>query len=357
MSLFKDMLKSDETLFKNEIALDFDFIPKLMPYREQQQRYTASCIAPLLQERNGKNLFIFGPPGIGKTAAIKWVFRDLEEETDDVIPIYINCWQKNTTYKIILEICDILGYKFTHNKKTDELFKIIKDMLNKKAAVFCFDEADKLDDTDLIYMLLEDIYKCSIFMITNFKDYILDIDDRIKSRLTPETLEFKQYSDKETEGIIKERIKYAFHEGIWSDEALKIIVDKTSKLKDIRSGLHLLKESGLAAEDTSSKKILEEHAKKAVQKLDEFSIKKSTDLEEDTRMILNIIKENSGKKIGDLFKIYKKKDGKNTYKTFQRKIEKLEKNKFIEVSKTSGGAEGNTSIISYQNVEKKLTDF
>ena len=114
-SLFKDILKSDETLFKNEVALDFDYLPKLIPYREQEQRAMAACIKPLLEERNGKNLFIFGFPGIGKTAAARHVLMELEEETDDVIPIYINCWQKNTTFKILLDICDILGYKLTHN--------------------------------------------------------------------------------------------------------------------------------------------------------------------------------------------------------------------------------------------------
>ncbi|MBU0461012.1 MAG: cell division control protein 6, partial [Nanoarchaeota archaeon] len=79
MSLFKDMLKGDESLFRNEIALDYDFLPKLLPYRENEQRHLATCIAPLLNGRNGKNLFIFGAPGIGKTAAMKFVFRDLEE--------------------------------------------------------------------------------------------------------------------------------------------------------------------------------------------------------------------------------------------------------------------------------------
>ena len=154
MGLFKDTLRAEESLFKNGVALDYDFLPKLLPYREMQQRYVVSCIKPLLQERNGKNLFIFGAPGIGKTAAVRFVLRDLEEETEDVIPIYINCWQKNTTFKIILEICNNMCYKLSHNKKTDELFEIITGILNKKAAVFAFDEVDILEDFDFIYMIL-----------------------------------------------------------------------------------------------------------------------------------------------------------------------------------------------------------
>ena len=132
MALFRDILHSDESLFKNELALDYSFLPKILPHREQQQRYMASIINPLLDGKNGKNLFVYGAPGIGKTAAMKFVLNELEEETDEVIPVYINCWQKSTTFKIVVDICEQLGYKLTHNKRTEELFDIIKNMLNKK---------------------------------------------------------------------------------------------------------------------------------------------------------------------------------------------------------------------------------
>ena len=100
MSLFKNILKSDESLFRDEIALDYEYLPKLLPYREKEQFYLANCIKPLLQKRNGKNILIHGAPGIGKTAATKHILRDLENETEEVIPIFINCWKKNTTNKI-----------------------------------------------------------------------------------------------------------------------------------------------------------------------------------------------------------------------------------------------------------------
>ena len=148
MGIFNDMLRSDQTLFKNDTALDTEFLPKILPFREQQQRYVASCIAPLLQGRNGKNLLIYGPPGIGKTATVKYMFKELEEQTDDVIIIYINCWQKNTTFKIAVSICEELDYVLTHNKKTEELFAVIKNIINKKSAVFAFDEIDKIEDFD-----------------------------------------------------------------------------------------------------------------------------------------------------------------------------------------------------------------
>jgi len=357
MALFKDMLGAEESLFKNELALDYSFLPKILPHRENQQRHAAACIKPLLTEKNGKNLFIYGAPGIGKTAALRFVLNELEEESEDVVPIYINCWQKNTTFKIITEICEQLGYKLTHNKRTEELFEVVKSILNKKAAVFVFDEADKLEDLDFLYAILEEIYKKTVFLVTNHSDWFKDLDDRVKSRLMSESLEFKPYNLAETRDILKQRREYAFVQNVWEDDAFELIVKKTADAEDIRTGLYLMREAGNISEDKSSRKITLQHAQEALSKVDKFTIKKSTDLNEDEQFVLDIIKNNSEKKIGDLYNIYKEKNGKLVYKSFQRRIDKLQKNKFINVKKTQGGKDGNTTIIKYATETKKLTEF
>ena len=357
MALFKDMLKADESLFKNSVALDYDYMPKIMKYREGEQQQMASCIKPLFQKRNGRNLFIYGPPGIGKTLACRNVLKELEEQSDEIFPIYINCWQKNTSFKILIKICSLLDYKLTHNKRTDELFNIVKGILNKKSVVFVFDEADKLDDFDFLYSILEEIYRKSIFLINNDSSWLSELEDRIKSRLMPEMLEFRSYNGNEIDGIIRERIKYAFFENVWEEEAIELAVEKTFELGDIRSGLYLLREAGNAAEDRSSRKITLEDIKKAMEKLPEFNSKNTLELDEDKKFILEIIKKNSGKKIGEIYKSYQDEGGKAIYKTFQRKIAKLEKDNFISTEKIAGGKEGKTTIISIKNITKKITDF
>ncbi len=348
------MLKSNETIFKNPIALDYDFIPKIVPYREGEQKTIVSAIIPILQGRNGRNLFITGLPGIGKTLATKKVLEELEEETDEIIPIYINCWNKNTTYKILTTITEEIGYKFTQNKKTEELLKIIKERINQNAAVFVFDEIDKAEDLDFLYMLLEEIYKNSIILITNYKEWIINLEDRIKSRLTPEHIEFKPYNLEETKKILKERTKTAFYEGVIEEEIINYIAQKTYKAKDIRRGLYLLKEAGNNAEENSRKKILIEDVKKAEEKIIDFKIKKTEELKEEEKKILELIKKNDAKKIGQLYEIYTKQleeEKKETisYKTFQRRIAKLEQGKYITIKLLTGGKEGKTSIIFYNS--------
>lgn len=358
MALFKDMLNSDESLFKNEIALDYSFMPKLAPYRESQQQYVAACIKPLFQKRNGKNLFIYGKPGIGKTLICKKVLDAIEEETDEeIIPIYINCWKTNTSFKIMNEICRIIGYKFTQNKRTEELFVVIKQILNKKSVVFCFDEIDKAEDLDFAYSILDDIYRKTIIFITNMKSFLETIDSRLKSRLMMDLLEFKPYNFEETNGILKQRSESAFAPNVFSDEVLEVVARKTVELEDMRIGLYLLREAGLAAENKSSRKISVEYVQGAIKKLDDYNIKDSSDLEEDVRFVLSIIKENSNTKMGDLYKVYKEKGGRLVYKSFVRKVKKLAEGKFVSLNKIEGGAEGNITIVKYKGKEKKLSDF
>lgn len=354
--MFKDILKSSETLFKNETALDYSFTPKLVPYREREQRIIAGCIKPLFDKKNGRHAFIYGQPGVGKTVALTKMLEELEQETEEIIALHINCWKHNTTYKIILEICDKMDFKFVQNKKTEELFRWIKQALNKKSAVFVFDEADKLEDLDFLYMILEEIYRKTVILITNYKEWLVELDERIKSRLMPEVIEFRHYNLEETKGILMQRAEYAFQPNILENEAFNLIAKKTFDMQDMRVGLHLLKESAHIAEDKSSRKINLEHAHQALDKIDEFTIKNPEELASDEQMILELAKANSGKRIGNLFKCYQDNGGKLAYKSFQRKIEKLEKNKFITVEKTAGGDEGNTTIVK-SNSERKLTDF
>jgi cell division control protein 6 len=352
---FFDDVGGGQSLIRNENALDLEFVPKILPYREAEQRRVAACMRPLIEGRNGRNALIHGPPGIGKTAAMRWILRELEETTGDIDIVFVNCWQKNTTFKVFEEICQQLGYKFTQNKRTEELFQVIKNIVNKHAGVFVFDEIDKVDDHSFLYSILEEVFKKSIFLITNYKEWLEDVDERIRSRLTPEVIEFKPYNREETEGILTTRGKAALIPNALSDDAISAMGIHSFEAKDIRTGVFLLRESALAAEDAGVDRITVEHANVAISKAKEFTIRKSDDLADDTRQILDVIKKASGGKIGDLFKLYKDAGGFGTYKTFQRKIERLQKGGFITANKIIGGKEGTTTIVQLAGNEKATT--
>jgi len=358
------MLRPDETLFKNPDALGFEFMPKLIKHREKEQFQIRNCIRPLMHDRDGRNVFFFGPPGIGKTLAVRHVLDSIDDPDDDqygdvsdkTYPLYVNCWTYNTSFKIIEKLCHEVGFKFTQNKKTDELYKALANVVNRKAAVFAFDEIDKCQDFDFLYTLIEQIFKKSIILITNHKEFILGLEDRVKSRLAPDMLEFKQYTMNETRDILEQRKEYAFVSGTWDNEAFMAVVQATCQAGDIRAGLHMMKEAGENAEAESQRKITLDHAKKAIEKIGQMSIRSSDELDEEARFILKIIKASSEGKIGDLYKSYQEQGGKSSYKTFQRKVQRLDEGKYVTTKKVTGGTDGSTTIVSYLRT-KKLTDF
>ncbi len=354
MGLFDKMLKEEESLFLDTIALDVDFVPGIIKHRENEQQYIATCIKPLLDKRNGKNLFITGSPGIGKTVAVRHVLQELKKESDEIETIYVNCWKKETAHKIALEICNQIDFKFVHNKDTTDLFREIAKILNKRAAVIVLDEADKIIGDELFYTLMEDVYKKTLIFITNDKDWAARLDDRVRSRLMLDLLEFKKYNREEVADILQERVDYAFVKDVFSEDALSMIAEKTYQSGDLRVGLFLLKEAGEIAESKASRKILMEHADKAMSKLRDFSIKREDSLHPEERKVLQFVNQHVGKSAKHIFDLFSKEE-KLSYSSFQRRLKQLEKGKFISLKEVNEGEPGKTTLVFKGNM--KLDEF
>jgi len=360
MSSF-DFLGSEETIFSNSDALDPDFIPKLLPHRENEQQFVATAIKPLFHGRTGISLIVSGPSGVGKTVSVKRVVMDLEEheEADNIAKISVNCWKANTTYKVLQEISIQLGLRFIQNLKTNELINKVMDRLKQyDGVVIVLDEVDKADDTDFLYHLLENIKKRTIILLTNEPNINAQLDYRIVSRLTPETLEFKEYTASETFDILKERIKYAFYQNTWDPAAFKKLATVASGYKDIRVGITLLKISGELTEQESSKKITLKHVEKAIKRIGNLKPSAANKtFKNEEKLVLEICEEYSGKTTGELYKQYSISGGEKSEKTFKRTLDSLERKRLIKLKPTGEGFQGRSSIIEYLGPERKLTEF
>ena len=259
------------SLFINPAILEQTFLPRKLPYREEQHQFLADCIKPLFERRNGTNLIITGAPGIGKTACIKYLFRELIEKTDNIMPIYVNCWKRDTTPKIINEIARKMDLKLIEKMSSDEIFDRLMEKFNKyDGIVFAFDEFDKVNDFDFLYRILEDVPYKTIFLITNISEIIARMDRRLMSRLLLERVNFKPYNFEETKEILFERQKHAFSPGSWDYDASEMITRKTYNAKDIRTGLFLMKSSGEIATKRNAPKIGVEDVNQALEKLKDF---------------------------------------------------------------------------------------
>jgi len=259
------------SLIINSAVLEQTFLPRLLPYREEQHRYLAECIKPIMNGRTGTNLLVAGAPGIGKTACARFILRMLMEETENIMPIYVNCWKRDTSSKIINDIASQMDVKTLDKISSDELFdKLIEKFSKFDGVVFAFDEVDKVNDFDFLYRIAEDVPRKTIFLITNVSDWIAKMDRRLMSRLMLDRLEFKPYKFEEVRGVLYERQKYAFSPKAWDYDAFENIIRKTFTSKDIRIGLFLMKAAGEIAEGRNAVKIEIDDVNKAIEKLKDF---------------------------------------------------------------------------------------
>lgn len=106
--LFQLSSSESTSIILNENALldkTFDFIR----LREGEIAEIADAIRPLLNNRNGDNLFIHGPKGSGKMTVMKYVLDKLTKESSRVLPVYVNCWEYPTQMGIYSQLIKAMG--------------------------------------------------------------------------------------------------------------------------------------------------------------------------------------------------------------------------------------------------------
>lgn len=347
MSLFEDILHDNESLIKDIDVLDFNYMPKLILYRENEQNELAYAIKPLFNNMSGSNVLLYGTQGVGKTLSSKRVLDELDDY-DEINKIYFNAWQYNTEYKIYSHINDYFG-NISASNKVDEVQKLALESLNEKPVVIIIDEVDKLDDFNILYIFLEKIKVKSLIFLTNYETLVSRIDQRIISRLNLKRREFKPYTKDQVKGILNERIKYAFYDSSCIDkDALNKIVESVDLNGDIRRGLTLLKESAFLAESKSLRTITIDVVNDVIKDLISVktnNINNESDLSDDQKQLLELIKEFKEIKIGDLYSHYTKKGGLKSYKYIQRTVDKLKKGRFVKTKKVHL-SNGYTTIIT-----------
>jgi len=256
-------------LFKNEEALSPDYLPEMMPHREGQIQELARNIQVLAKGKKPENVFIYGPPGIGKTASVKFVFRQFEEFSG-VHCIYINTWDYNTSAALLTKIVLSLNYPIPRRGiSKDEILEKLVEILKKlkKGLVVCLDEVDQLitKDQSALYDLVRigqyvDLPVC-VVMVSNYKDIVLRLEPRILSSLSLAEIEFKPYTLMEMKDILNERCKLAFKEPVEEGVVLLCANHAINRGGDVRVGLECLRKASRIAEEQESDVLKVEHVK------------------------------------------------------------------------------------------------
>ncbi len=265
----------ESKLFKNEEALSPEYLPESLPHRENQIERIAKNIEPASKGKKPQNTFIFGSPGIGKTASIKFIFRQFEDYSG-IKTIYINTWDYNTSPSILTKLVISLGFPIVRRGiSKDEIMERLIEALNKMKGglIICLDEVDQVINRDekILYDLLrlkenQNIHNpIGLVMISNYRDIFLNVEPRIKSSLDIEEIEFKPYTIQEMKGILSERCKEVFRTGVIEEGVVLLCANHAiNRGGDVRVGLELLRKASRITEEDNSDKVLVKHVKQVM---------------------------------------------------------------------------------------------
>lgn len=240
------------TIIRDLRVLTEDFIPSRIVHRDGQLKALRDCLAPVIESRRPRHSFLYGPPGTGKTCLSLYVVEELKKAAP-IVAGYINCWQDSTRFRVFHNLLSVLG-RFAHRKgtPTDELLEEYRKATRGRACVVILDEIDHLENSDILYDLLE--CGAGLVIIANSESALRPMDSRIQSRLTSlERIQFRPYSTDDLVEILMDRAGYGLVPGAVGVPHLKMIASRAQG--DARAALMMLSWAAQRTEASDLKRI------------------------------------------------------------------------------------------------------
>lgn len=300
------MVFVENRIIKQPEVFNEQHIPDSLIARDKQIEELRLCLAPALRRRKPINAWLYGKPGTGKTAVTRFVLQQLLEESN-VQGIYLNCWE----YKTLFTIADKLvrDLKILFADRPDIVLKLerFQRTVGERPFVLILDEIDKPEtkERNAILYQLSNIGNVGLVCICNSMHFLLSLDERIQSRLSPRQIGFHPYTSGELTIILRHRAEIGLDSNCWDTNAL----EKISELADgdARMAIQTLKKSAEIAEAVSAGKISLEHINRAWDSTKDakkrYLLEKLT---EHHRIIYGIIREQPSISSGKLWEYYLK---------------------------------------------------
>jgi len=239
--------------------------------RDSYLEMMASFLTGLFRKSQGRNLFICGPSGTGKTLCVQYLLSEIRRNAvKNCVPlaaVYVNAGKSRTPYFVLLEIVRGLGLSVPDSGwQMFRLKKAFEDFLKEKAVVIALDEVDALllkEREPMVYYLNRQP-KTTLILISNKLKDATSLPRRALSTLQPKLLMLQPYTPEEAKTILKQRVKKAFYSNTLSDKLLTIIAQAASEAQDIRQGFTILLTAGMIAEEKGKSKVETEDINSAI---------------------------------------------------------------------------------------------
>jgi len=256
--------KTDSSIFENPTWLQPicdppDFFPIS---REAYVESLRALLAPVLCGAAGRNVFVVGRPGTGKTLTVRFVLEQLKHQVENssvsIGVVFVNAGRTRSPYHTLAEILRSLEVEVpVAGWQSGRLKEEFERQRQGKSIVIAIDEADSLVSKtreQLLYYLNRQ-ERVTLILITNQWDDLSKLPARARSTLQLAPLIFEPYTKQEAKRILVERCALAFKVGAVDDEAIDLASVFAAEMQDIRAGFNLLLTAGLLAEGHARSKV------------------------------------------------------------------------------------------------------
>ncbi len=286
-SIFQPYLNSKRIFQRNREILRPSYIPDELPHRKQQINQLASILVTALKGERPSNVLIFGKTGTGKTAAVKYLGKEIKKadsQFNRVNYLYMNCEVVDTQYGVLQNIGNMFIDNFNERIpftgwSTERVYNILREKIDEsnRVVIIVLDEIDKLvykSGDDVLYHLSrinDDLQnaKVSLIGISNDLKFTEFLDPRVKSRLGEEKMVFPPYNAEQLNDILMQRSNLAFYAGVIDLGVLPLCSALAAQEHgDARRALDLLRVAAEIAERSADEKVTEAHVFKAKNKIE-----------------------------------------------------------------------------------------
>ncbi len=274
MQTLTDLLV-ESNIFANREVLSPHHLPKKLIGRQKEINNIEKAVAPALKGERGRNLFVYGKTGVGKTSCVKYVIEEVRGIHNTKARIsYINCRIYNSRYRVLNKI--VSDHLPTYAKRgygAVDLYEKVTSWIEEdnKILAIVLDEIDMVKDLDdLIYTLTRinsDIRAGGVTMvgISNKVSFKESLDPRSLSSLYETEIVFSSYDANELFDILRDRVQTGFKKGVVDEGTIGFIAATSAKEGgDARFALKVLSKAGELSEETNAAKVTMESAKEAV---------------------------------------------------------------------------------------------
>lgn len=279
MSLF-DEHAGTEVFDDRDVLLD-EYVPSELVAREQQVDQFLQALMPVYDGYSPNHVFLFGPNGSGKTAATRFMLRELRESDQcdtDLSEVWLNCNGIGTDYLLAIELAnrilpsdEQLSRGHSETEVYDRLYGAIEDIGG--TVLIVLDEIDRIEDLDtFLYEVTRarstggrlDDAKVGVIGISKDSTFYENLSTDVKSSLNSKTLDFPAYDANDLRQILESRIDSAFKDDAVAEDVPPLCAAHGAKYSgDARFSLDLLREAGDLAKQDDAEKVTTEHVEQA----------------------------------------------------------------------------------------------